>query len=72
ASQEAAATIDLDIHYLTDDERQNFIDASAGVYDWFRENVTEPNLDKYLAEIETINQMYLDGKLEPVTGNVIG
>ena len=72
ASQEAAETIDLEIHYLTDDERQTFIDASAGVYDWFRENVNEPNLDKYMDEIAKINQMYEEGKLEAVTGNVIG
>ena len=58
--------------FMNDEERQTFIDASAGVYDWFRENVNEPNLDKYMEEIEKINQMYVDGKLEPVTGNVIG
>ncbi len=72
ATKEAEEKIDLEIHKLTDSERQTFIDASAGVYDWFRDNVNEPNLDKYLAEIEEINQMYTDGKLEAVTGNIIG
>lgn len=72
ASKEAEEKLDFDIHYLTDDERQTFIDASEGVYDWFRENVNEPNLDKYLGEIEKINKMYDEGKLEAVTGNVIG
>lgn len=72
ASKEAAEKLDLDIHYLTDAERQTFVDATAGVYDWFRSNVNEPNLDKYLEEIEKINQMYTDGKLEAVTGNIIG
>lgn len=71
ASKEAEEKLDFDIHYLTDDERQTFIDASEGVYDWFRENVNEPNLDKYLGEIEKINKMYDEGKLEAVTGNVI-
>lgn len=72
ASKEAEEKLDFDIHYLTDDERQTFIDASEGVYDWFRENVNEPNLDKYLEEIDKINKMYDEGKLEAVTGNVIG
>lgn len=72
ASNEAEEKIDLEIHHLTDDERQTFIDASEGVYDWFKENVDEPNLDTYIEKISEINQMYLDGKLEAVTGNIIG
>lgn len=71
ASKEAEENIDLEIHYLTDAERQTFIDASASVVDWFRENINEPNLDLYLETIAEINQMYTDGKLEAVTGNVL-
>lgn len=71
ATKEAEEQINLEIHKLTDDERQTFIDATAGVVDWFKENINEPNLDLYMEKIAEINQMYTDGKLEAVTGNIL-
>lgn len=72
AAKEAAENLDMEMTWLTDEERAVFADAASGVYDWFRANINEPKLDDYIAAIEEINQMYTDGKLEPVTGNVIG
>lgn len=53
---------------LSQEERQPFVDATAGVIDWFKEKNLIPELDTYLAAIEESNQKYLDGKLQPVTG----
>lgn len=72
AAKEAAENLNVEMTWLTEKERAAFADATSGVYDWFKENISEPKLDEYIAEIERINQLYADGKLEPVTGNVIG
>lgn len=67
-SQTARENLDMEMTFLTDEQRQEFKDATAGVYDWFRENYDEPNLDKYLTEIERTNKLYTEGGLEPITG----
>jgi len=72
AAQEAVDNLNLEFHWLSDEERQTFADATAGVYDWFRENINEPKLDDYIAAINEINEMDKAGKLDPVTGNIIG
>lgn len=72
AATEAAENLNVEMTWLTTEERAVFADATSGVYDWFKSNITEPKLDEYIAEINRINQLYADGKLEPVTGNVIG
>ena len=72
AAKEAADNLNMEMTWLTDDERAAFADATSGVYDWFKQNINEPKLDEYIAAIEECNQLYKDGKLEPVTGNVIG
>ena len=72
AAQEAIDNLNLEFHWLTDAERQTVKDATAGVYDWFRANVNEPNLDKYLATIDEINEMDKAGKLDSITGEIIG
>lgn len=72
AAKEAAENLDMEMTWLTDAERAAFADKAASVYEWFRTNINEPKLDEYIAAIEEINQMYTDGKLEPVTGNIIG
>lgn len=41
---------------LTDDERAAFKEAVQPVYDWFRENYDEPNLDAYLEAIAAANE----------------
>lgn len=53
---------------LSDEERAAFKEATTGVYDWFVQQGTEPNLDSYLEKIEICNQKFVDGKLEAVTG----
>ncbi len=70
ADAEAVAILEENntVYYLTDDERQQFVDATAGVYDWFRENIDEPNLDLYLDAIAECNEKYAQGQLEEVTG----
>ena len=70
AAKEAADNLNMEMTWLTTEERAKFADAASGVYDWFRANINEPKLDKYIAAINEINQMYTDGKLEPVTGNI--
>lgn len=45
----------MELTYLTDDERQVFVDATMPVYDWFRQAVNEPNLDMYLDEIARLS-----------------
>ena len=72
AAQEAVDNLDVEFHWLTDEERQTFADATSGVYDWFRANINEPKLDTYLAAIEEINEMDKAGKLDPITGDIIG
>lgn len=68
AAQEAVDNLGLEFHWLTDEERQTFADATAGVYDWFRENINEPKLDEYIDTIKAINEDDKAGKLDPVTG----
>lgn len=58
----------MTITYLTDEERASFEEAASGVFDWFVEQGTEPNLDAYLAEIEASNEKYENGQLEQYTG----
>lgn len=58
----------MTITYLTDEERVAFEEAASGVFDWFVEQGTEPNLDAYLAEIEASNEKYENGQLEQYTG----
>ncbi len=53
---------------LTDEERAAFQDATAGVYDWFVSQGTEPNLDSYLKQIQACNDKFANGQLEEVTG----
>lgn len=72
AAQEAVDNLDVEFHWLTDEERQTFADATSGVYDWFKANINEPKLDTYLAAIEEINEMDKAGKLDPITGDIIG
>ena len=72
AAQEAVDNLDVEFTWLTDEQREVFKEAASGVYDWFEANISEPKLDAYIAAIDECNQMYKDGKLEPVTGNVIG
>lgn len=72
AAKEAAENLKVEMTWLTAEERAVFAEATSGVYDWFKSNITEPKLDEYIAEIDRINQLYADGKLEPVTGNAIG
>ncbi len=71
AAQEAIDNLDVEFHWLTDEERQTFIDATAGVYDWFRENINEPKLDEYLEAIEAINADDKAGKLDSITGEYL-
>ncbi|MCI8809587.1 MAG: TRAP transporter substrate-binding protein [Oscillibacter sp.] len=72
AATEAAENLNVEMTWLTTEERAAFAEAASGVFDWFTANVNEPKLDEYIAEIDRVNQLYADGKLEPVTGNVIG
>ena len=44
----------MEVYFLTDDERQAFKDLVGPVYDWFETNVDEPYLDEYLAEIDRL------------------
>ena len=53
---------------LTTEERAAFQDATAGVYDWFTAQGTEPNLDSYLEIIQACNDKFTNGQLEAVTG----
>ncbi|MCQ5030978.1 TRAP transporter substrate-binding protein [Flavonifractor sp. DFI.6.63] len=41
---------------LTDEERAAFKEAVQPVYDWFRSEYDEPNLDKYLEAIDAANE----------------
>ncbi len=58
----------MKITYLTDEERAAFQEATAGVYDWFVAQGTEPELDRYLEEIQVCNDKFTNGQLEAVTG----
>lgn len=49
----------MTIKTYTVEELVPFQEAVAPTYDWFRENVDEPNLDMYLEALETINAKYL-------------
>lgn len=49
----------MTIKTYTQDELAPFIEAVQPTYDWFRENVNEPNLDMYLEALETINAKHL-------------
>ena len=54
---------------LTDAERDAFRTATAGVYDWFKGQNIEPNLDAFMQAVEASNRKFTEGKLEAVTGN---
>lgn len=54
---------------LTDDQRQAFKDKTAGVYDWFKGQNIETNLDTYMQEVTACNDKFTAGKLEAVTGD---
>lgn len=45
----------MEVYFMTDDERQVFEDLVDPVYDWFKANVNEPNLDDYLAEVDRLS-----------------
>ena len=53
---------------LTAADREPFRARTAKVYDWFRAQGLEPNLDQLLAAIEVSNKMFTEGRLEPVIG----
>ncbi|WP_312634602.1 TRAP transporter substrate-binding protein [Oscillibacter sp.] len=53
---------------LTDEEREAFKATTTGVYDWFRQQGTEPNLDTYMEKIQVCNDKFTNGELEAITG----
>ncbi len=53
---------------LTDEEREAFKVTTTDVYDWFRQQGTEPNLDTYMEKIQVCNDKFTNGELEAITG----
>lgn len=48
----------MDIYFLSDEERQAFIDLAKPVYSWFINQGLEPNLKQYFDEIDRLCEHY--------------
>lgn len=48
----------MDIYFLSDEERQVFIDMAGPVYSWFINQKNEPHLEEYFAEINRLCELH--------------